>query len=870
LTAVQELRWGWPPLALIPSRLASRLATIRLPDWLAELLHVPGASASALTAAAWDHLPDDETIRERVRRYVLDLVATHTPQLHEVPICGALAGTPESLGLAAWPARPYNALLRSGVAHDPDRLASLTFGDVLDARQIGVRTALETAALLEISLPGDAGSRPVEIAADEPEAAAPSIIGVARWGEPGSTLLPWTLRRAFADEALPSWLLRDLQLPPDATALALDASVWRHLDRLPPRAERFLLGLVTYRIADIRNIPVIEGAWPPDQRPEHLPWPTRVSNALLRAGLLDRARLERLTYGQLLAIPAMGVKSVLEFAAIADAVTTASARVLDETMRHELAAAAEEEWVERVHADDPRFRDVVPPYLGSLSELLEDALNNPEGPRAHALAESLPQIRARVQEIASEPIDLALVRLLKSLGASQRDVAMVFARFGWGGRGRRTLQEVGEEFSITRERVRQVTTKIVDRVGPTYLPQVERAVQLITDHAPIAAADAARLLVDHGLSTVPIDPTSLKAAAELVGYDVSFQVDPADGVPYVLAQGLIGTAPVFSTARREAGRVGVSNIEEIQAELAASGQDYSPEAVSRLLRSSTKIEFLNDEWFWVPDIPPERNRLRNVTRLMLSVAPRLDVGMIRQGVRRRYRFRRIDLVPPITILKAFYSAHPEFVLNSDGTVESPKPLDYRDTLGEVEQVFVEVLRASPTGLMDRTDFEEAVTGRGVNANTFSVFTSYSPILDHPATNVWCLRGHAADPAQVEALRAVIATRPRQRRALAYGWDEDGRLCLTVGLGNISSPVVGIPASISRYVAGRRFQAKTQEGTPAGVIAIDDESGASWGYGPFLRRRGAEPGDVLTLRFDLVSEEVTLSLDDESALIDEAS
>jgi hypothetical protein len=913
LTAGEEPKWGWPPLPLIPSRVAHRLAAVRLPNWLAKLLGAPGATASALNQAAWDHLPDDAGVRERVRRYVLDLVAARAAELHDVPLSGPPVRTPESLGIALWPARSRNALLRAGVGHDPDRLASLTFGELLDTRQIGVRTALETAVLLEVSLQ-DAAFRPIESAAAEPRTAAQSTISVARWGEPGAPLLPQSLRRAFAQEVLPPWLLQDLHLPPDAAALALDSSVWRHLDRnrLPARAERFLLGLVTYRVADIRNLRVIEGSWRPDLRPEDVPWPTRVYNALLSAELLDSARLERVTYGELLAVPAMGVKSALEFAVVADAMVAAPARVLDETMRIELMAAAEEDWVERVRADDPRFRDVVPPYPGSLSELFEEALSNPEGSRAHALAQSLSHIRARALEISSEPIDLALVRLLKSLGDSDRDVAIVIARYGWKDGGPRTLQEVAEEFSITRERVRQIAARAVDRISRSYLPQTERAVQAVTDHSPIAADDAARLLVDQGLSTVPIDPTSLKAAAELLGYDVSFHVDPGDGVPYVLAQGLVGTGPVFSAARREAGRVGVSNIEEVQAELAASGHtmptrrpgptrgpwfpttrklppnaealhqelmpeleiesvsqvEYSSEAVSRILHSSTKIEFLDDEWFWMPGIPPERNRLRNVTQRMLSVTPRLDVQTIRQGVRRRYRFMRIDLVPPITILKAFYSAHSEFVLNDDGTVESAEPLDYRDALGEVEQVFVEVLRASPTGLIDRAELEEAVTGRGVNASTFSVFTTYSPILDHPAKNVWCLRGHAVDPVQLEALRAMIATRSRQRRTLAYGWDEDGRLWLTVVLANISSPVVGIPASISRYVAGRRFQARTQEGTPAGVIAID-ESGASWGYGPFLRRRGAEPGDALTLRFDLVSAEVILSLDDESALVDEA-
>lgn len=864
LTGTDALRWGRPPLALLPERLAGRLKTVRLPGWLAEQLDSPGASALSLTADAWNHLSSDESVRERASGYVLDLVATHAPELHGVPIGDLAAGSLESLGLGRWPARARGALLRFDVSQDPGRLATLTFGEVLDVRGIGVRTALETAALLELFLARD---WPGLVGATHHDFVAPgsSAVAVPRWGEPHSPLLPQTLRRAFADEVLPEWLLQDLHLPPDATALALDTSVWRHLDDLPLRVEHFLLGLVTSHAMDLAEVPIIDGSWPPNVRPEEVAWPARVYNALLRAHLLDPDRLERLTYGDLLDLRNVGVKSAFEFAAIADTLSTpARALVLDERMRRDLTEAAEEDWAHRVRPGDPRFRDIVPPYLGSLNLLFDEAINNPEGPRAHALAKALPSIRTRAQEVASEPIDVALMRLLRSLGTSDRNVAIVATRFGWTAGGPHTLQEVANKFSLTRERVRQIADRAVGRVGTWYMPQIERAVQLIADHAPITTHDAAHLLVDEGLSTVPIEPVSLKAAAELLGYDLTFHIDPGEGVPYVLAKGLAGTGPVFLVARREAGRVGVSNIAEIQAELETKADAFTVEAVERILRSSTKIEFLDDDWFWMPDIPADRNRLRNVTQRMLSVTPRLDVPTLRQGVRRRYRFIQIDLVPPVNVLTAFYAAHPEFAVRDDATVGPSGALDYRDVLGDVEQVFVEVLRGAPTGLMDRAELEEAVTSRGVNPSTFSVFTSYSPILDHPAMNVWCLRGHSIDPAQLEALRAVVATRSRRRRTLAHGWDEDGSLWLTVLVGNVSSPVIGIPASIARYVADRRFPAKTQEGTSAGVVAIDDR-GTSWGYGPFMRRRGAEPGDALTLRFDLAAEEVTLSLGDEASL-----
>ena len=872
LTIIGPLRWGRPPLALVPGALARLLASVSLPSWLAGLLGEP-ATAAALTADVWNRLPEDDSVREQAAGEALRMVASHASEVRGARIGRPLDGGLECLALSHWPTRARHAVLSSEVGSHPDRLATLCFGDVLELREVGIQTALEVAALLELLLPDDvepgsprnAESGSVGASGGECVAVAHSAMTAARWGHPDSPLLPQALRRALATETLPGWLLEDLHLPPDATPLALDSSVWRRIDRLPPRAERFLLGLVTYRVEDLRELRIINSSWPRDVPPDAAPWPTRVRNALLRADLLDVSRLEQLSFGDLLALPAMGVKSTLEFAAVAECLAQGTpAGVLDEGMRQDLVTAAEEEWAERVRTNDPRFRDVAPPYSGSLNHLFEEALNNPEGSRALTLAEAVPRIRTRAQEIASEPIDVALVRLLRSLRVSERDVAIVVARLGWRAGGPHTLQEVGDEFSMTRERVRQIVMRAKERMGPTYLPQIERAIQLIADRAPITGPDAARLLVELGLSTAPIEPVSLRDAAELLGYEVTFQIDPGDGVPYVLAQGQARTGPVFTEARRQAGRVGVTNIEEVQAELEASGHDFTTDAVSRILHSSTKIEFVSGEWFWMPDIPAERNRLRNVTQRMLSVMPQLDVPTLRQGVRRRYRFMQIDLVPPIDVMTAFYTAHPEFVVRDDGSVESSMPLDYRDTLGDVEQVFVGVLRAAPTGLMDRSELDQAVTGRGVNPSTFSVFTSYSPILDHPAVNVWCLRGHPVDPAKLEALLAVVATRSRQRRTLAYGWDEEGGLRLTVVIGNVSSPVIGIPSSIVRYVAGRQFSARTQEGTSAGVVAVD-EGGASWGYGPFLRRRGAEMGDALTLCFDLVTERVTLILGDEAAL-----
>jgi hypothetical protein len=81
---------------------------------------------------------------------------------------------------------------------------------------------------------------------------------------------------------------------------------------------------------------------------------------------------------------------------------------------------------------------------------------------------------------------------------------------------------------------------------------------------------------------------------------------------------------------------------------------------------------------------------------------------------------------------------------------------------------------------------------------------------------------------------------------------------------ISSVVFGIPGSIKTYLAGKQFEAKDEDGVPHGSIRINDE-GSSYGYGPFLRQRGADEGDILITEFDLSANRALLKLGDDELL-----
>ena len=153
-----------------------------------------------------------------------------------------------------------------------------------------------------------------------------------------------------------------------------------------------------------------------------------------------------------------------------------------------------------------------------------------------------------------------------------------------------------------------------------------------------------------------------------------------------------------------------------------------------------------------------------------------------------------------------------------------------------------------------------------NENTPSVYSSYSPIIEHIGVDLWKLRGVHVDPTAVEAVRQQNHLRPREKRLLDYGWTAEGKLWVAWRLPEARSTLVfGVPGAIRRYLADRKFVAssKNLERTFSNISI--NESGTAYGWNPILRHIGADTDDILLAEFDLTKAVVEISLADEAIL-----
>jgi Sigma-70, region 4 len=710
-----------------------------------------------------------------------------------------------------------------------------------------------------------------------------------RWGEHGSSLLPRSLRNAWADEPLPQWIAAELKLSSGSTSAALGPSVWTSEDvkALTSRQRNFLLNLVQVRRSEIQAIKVFAQPVPYWLDLKDLAFSTRTRNCLVTGNLLGESeRLSGLTFGDLFKIRSMGVVSVLEFACLVETAvekSTAGRPEVEPTPTDdELLEIISEPWADQVGPADPRFSDLFPPLPHATLLEMIDALTG--GPDTDAtalsqLSETMPELRKRVEQITALPLETQLREFLRALSRFEGERLSAFvARFGWGGKPPITLEEAGERLNITRERVRQLQEKVSARLAaisfPTFMPALDEAVRALAEASPLSADSAGALLKQRRISGIDFHPESVIAAAAACGRNPPIQLQTIKKKTIVAAAAIQDADVILRVAYRQAHASGASNVGEVVAEMTADKITVGEDAVRHVLREFSEAHFVEVDWFFHRPPNPERDRLRNVTRKMLSVASPIELGAIREGLRRVYRYRGHRgvktwslLVPPKSVLRAYYHAHPEFIIDESEMVKPIEPLDYRGELALNDTILVDVLRSSPACVLDRASLATECTRRSMNVNTFSLYLTYSPVILHLGTDVWSLRGVRVDPAAVEAIREANAHRQKERRVLDHGWAPEGQLWLAARIRaahDAAGLVVSMPGAIRHYVSGRQFDARDEDGVSHGSIRVNNE-GASYGFGRFLRQRGADEGDILIAEFDLTKNVALLRLGDDELL-----
>ncbi len=510
-----------------------------------------------------------------------------------------------------------------------------------------------------------------------------------------------------------------------------------------------------------------------------------------RHGFANLSDLSRFTIGELLLLKNFGRKSLVNLLSsvlpviIDHAASPASVSNADRPQISAAVTAAAERlraqtYSGRIYCNDPRFRS----EIGTLLLISNSGSEDPALSTSASLHAVAHRLTGRIRENSPPERTLGVIRKIRykiararqlSLEreleditqalATGRNVNIVLSLFGWSGSATKTLQVTGTEFHMTRERVRQITSKFREKIqrAHPFTPTLKRTIGFISERLPATAEDIETELQRIGLTQAQFRIEGVVSAAEVFDISVPFIIEGHPGIRTVVRHEDTGLAvSIVRMARRCASHVGLSKVADLCDRVGEEGRTPIEGAVvKRVLQSLTSLHWLDDqsEWFRFDDV--RRNHLVTLVTKVLSVAPRIHVSELRAAIANDPR--GLGFAPPKSVVLEFCITACNCRIEGDHVIAN-RPPSVAEALSKLEQIAYSVL-AKEGPILHRSDFERKCIERGMNRHTFLNYIGRIPILARYAPGVYGLRGAPVVPGDVERCIPSPARRLRD-----CGWN----------------------------------------------------------------------------------------------------
>jgi hypothetical protein len=688
-------------------------------------------------------------------------------------------------------------------------------------------------------------------------------MSISRYPRPGHRIAPLLLREVLRSPLPDRRVSQSLQL------CDLDESTWgRFSPETCKRLGAAVISSIPACLPDFiqqRHLPIL----PDHVTSEEVLLEARTRKCLTKRGVLDPPqKLAELTIGEVCGIPSFGNKSLVDLLTTLESLGTQATKKSTDVigpgaeqikqLHRKIQRAARKlqrsKNVSLILRDDPRFGHFI-------REIASDAKNAREAADI-LVSQNIAPIYARlvlcrlvelIKEVRAArrmPLEAELWDFTRELG-TERDRRIIISRLGWDGRPPRKLESVGQRYGITRERVRQICTRVEEvQKSESFLPMLDRVLKIAAIPAPIPADEREKELVRRGLTTHTFDAETLLAVGKAFGRKPRFTIETLHGYRVVLPSTRKHLLErVYETATAAVRRWGVANVEDL-----AASTNRTSTVLRQLLPFVPAFKWLDESsgWFWITDGP--RNSLLTPIRKILAISPVIDIGELRAGVGRPHR--RKGFAPPRRVLLEVCRQLPWCRVDGN-RVTATQPQNPDEVLSDSEKIIFKVLK-NYGPVLQRSELERLCLVAGINRHSFWISLSYCPILTRYASSVYGLRGAEIPAGVVERL---IPKRSRKWKVLVdYGWTVNRNVAILyrISAGMLSNGIVSVPAALKSFLQGR-FALVTHDKAAVGTLVVKDN--CAWGLGPFFSRRGGEPGDYLSILFDLSRRVAVIEIGD---------
>src|SRR5579859_2739000 len=335
---------------------------------------------------------------------------------------------------------------------------------------------------------------------------------------------------------------------------------------------------------------------------------------------------------------------------------------------------------------------------------------------------------------------LTLERELRDLLGTGRNARIAARYYGFDGRGGGSLQAVGNEVGLTRERIRQIVAAVSERLntGRPVSAALDRTIAFVAGRMPAAAGEIEAELWSQRVTSGLFRLEGVLRAAELLGRRPLFSITEVKGERLVHAQDIPPVDAIVRIARRLISRWGVATITNVVGDV----RKVEPGACDRKLVVSALaclggFHWLEQSagWFWLSN-SRNNNRVLNRIRKILSIANPIHITELRAGIARDYRMKGVLL--PKRVLLEFCRQAPGLRVH-DEVVEAEPAVNSDIILSQVEKDIIHIL-SDHGGTMATPEFKSVCLGRGLNRRTFYQNLVSSPIFSQYADGRYGLIG----------------------------------------------------------------------------------------------------------------------------------
>lgn len=429
-----------------------------------------------------------------------------------------------------------------------------------------------------------------------------------------------------------------------------------------------------------------------------------------------------------------------------------------------------------------------------------------------------------------------------------RNTILLLKLWGWASEDPRTLESVGQEFGLTRERVRQIEARASKRLRRFQfeLPFVNSALNVLRRGAP-GLHKALEVMIHHeGIAQMPFSIQGLEHAVRTFRLKWPFESLEVHGEWFLaLRSEAKRYEQAVSVARRKASEMGCTNLSWVAAERGLAANACEP--LRTLFNLAPGIEWLdaNKEWFFFQN---SRNRLFNTCSKILGVCSTIRLSELRRAASKS---RRLGMAPPQQVLLRFIECSDLGSINNSIVTANPARA-VGPTADSAEGKLLKVLDEFGP-VMDGDDLTEKCVAAGMNATTTFIYRMGSPVVVSLGRGVYGKVGCEVPPGLIDQ---IADRKKRTPFFVDSGWNPAGHFWFGVQLSRIV--IVGgsirLPSSAAGILHGE-WRVCLPDGTDCGTVGCRNHF--IWRFRKAFLRLGAEPADYAAFEFDIRARKVVL-------------